>query len=399
MSAIEKQRIGYSLRFRPFGKQIRVPVPVETEEQVVKAKKAVETACRSGQFSKLSVLERDIARTSFQKSGFELPSELVIPIYEKRQAPETLWEGVESFLNYDGIAGTRAVERDEITLCHAVNIWGKNKLIKDIWVPELRHYMDKRKESEKVKKNGTLNRERSTLWKFFRVMIELKVIDKNPVKFIERLSEKDGEREVYISYQDFLRIVDCASSWFPWFEPIVQTIYFTGLRRKEALNLTHKRLSLEDRLFYFGPKNTKEAAKKRVPIHKSLLEVMKRTVDLSKDHERVFLIHNSDGKGVRPPSKESLKNPWRKIMDALGLKPRPQLRDLRHTWKRNAFLSKIPERISESMLGHWYAQKPIVRRYGWISDDEFREAIDTLMLDHGPTHISDPSLYEDESDV
>ncbi len=396
MSAIEKQRIGYSLRFRPLGKQVRVPVPVQTEEEVTKIKTTLERACRSGQFCSLSALEKDIARTSFQKSGFELPSELVIQTYEKRKAPETFWEGAESFLNYDGVAGKPALDRDMITLRHAVNILGKNKLIKDIWVPELRHYMDKRKESEKVKKNGTLNRERSTLWKFFRVMIELKVIDKNPAKFIERLSEKDGEREVYISYQDFLRIVDCASSWFPWFEPIVQTIYFTGLRRKEALNLTHKRLSLEDRLFYFGPKNTKEAAKKRVPIHKSLLEVMNRTVDLSKDHERVFLIHNSDGKGTRPPSKESLKNPWRKIMDALGLKPRPWLTDLRHTFKRNAFLSKIPERISESILGHWYAQKPIRRRYGWVSDDEFREAIDTLTLDHGPTHIFDPSIYEED---
>jgi len=61
MSAIEKQKHGYSLRFRPLGKQVRVQVPVETEEQVVKTKVAVEMACRSGQFSGLSDLEKETA--------------------------------------------------------------------------------------------------------------------------------------------------------------------------------------------------------------------------------------------------------------------------------------------------------------------------------------------------
>jgi len=57
MSATEKQKHGHSLRFRPLGKQVRVSVPVVTKEQVVKAKEAVERACRSGQFSRLSSLE------------------------------------------------------------------------------------------------------------------------------------------------------------------------------------------------------------------------------------------------------------------------------------------------------------------------------------------------------
>jgi len=397
MSAIEKQRHGYSLRFRPLGRQIRVPVPVETEEQVVKTKEAVERACRSGQFSKLSSLEKDVARISFEKSSFEVPAGLVLPTYAQLSPPGkmTLWQGIEKFVNYDGIVGTQALERDMVTLCHAARIWGKEKPIKDIWVPEIRHYMKARRESPRVKKNGTLNRERGSLLKFFRVMIELEEIDKNPVKFVKRLSEKAGEREVYISYQDFLRIVDCASSWFPWFEPIVQSVYFGAMRRGEVINLTHKRLSLEDRLCYFGPKNTKEAAKKRVPIHKTLLEVLRRTVDLSKDHDLVFLINDSDGKGIRPPSKDSLKNPWRKIVDALGLTPRPRLTDLRSTWKRNAFLSGIPERISETIMGHWYAEKSVSRRYGWVSDGELVQAIDMLRVDNGPTHISDPSLYEE----
>jgi integrase len=392
MSAIEKQRHGYSLRFRPLGKQVRVHVPVETEEQVVKTWEAVEMACRSRQFSRLSSLEKDVARFAFEKSGFETPAELAISTYQQRTAPGkmTLWEGIERFVNYEGVAGTPALERHMVTLCHAAKIWGKNTLVEDIWVPEIRHYMKERMQSPRVKKNGTLNRERSTLLKFFSVMDDLRVIDKNPVKRIPRLSEKDGEREVYISYQDFLRIVDRASSIAPWFEPIIQSIYFSGLRRGEALKLTHNRLSLEERLCYFGPSDTKEGAKKRVPIHRDLVGVLKKAVDVSKDHDRVFLINDSDGKGIRPPSEDSLKYPWRKMMKALELTPRPRLSDLRHTWKRNAFISGIPERISEAIMGHWHAEKSVSRRYGgWLSNEQLIQAIDMLRVDNGPTYISD----------
>ena len=53
MPAIEKQKEGYSLRFRPFGKQIRVNVPVNSEDQVYKIKDIVERACKFGDFSRL----------------------------------------------------------------------------------------------------------------------------------------------------------------------------------------------------------------------------------------------------------------------------------------------------------------------------------------------------------
>ncbi len=160
------------------------------------------------------------------------------------------------------------------------------------------------------------------------------------------------------------------------------------MRRGEALKLTHNRLSLERRLSYFGPDDTKERARKRVPVHKDLMDALKRAVDVSRNHDRIFLINNTDGKGLRPPSKDSLKNPWRKIMAALNLTPRPRLSDLRHTWKRNAFISGIPERISESIMGHWQSEKPVSRRYGsWLSDEQLIEAIDMLRVDNGPTHI------------
>jgi integrase len=47
-------------------------------------------------------------------------------------------------------------------------------------------------------------------------------------------SDEDGEREVYISNADFIEIV----AKLPWWEqPIIMTLYYTGMRRGEALGM------------------------------------------------------------------------------------------------------------------------------------------------------------------
>jgi hypothetical protein len=200
MSAIEKQKIGFSLRFRPLGKQVRVPVPVETKEQVVKAKEAVEKACRSGQFSRLSTLEKDVARSCFEKSGFRVPDDLLHERFQPeivQSGPLTLWQAVELFLNYPSIREDDSNrERHIYALRHIVRFLGKQTAMEEIWVPEVRAYMGHRKSSGAA--NTTINREKATMSKLFTVLQELRKVDQNPCKLVKRLSTKGSERKVYI---------------------------------------------------------------------------------------------------------------------------------------------------------------------------------------------------------
>ena len=162
----------------------------------------------------------------------------------------------------------------------------------------------------------------STLSKLFTVLIELRLVDSNPVRLVKKLSVKSGERQVYISHQDFRRIVEQCPEWF---RAIAETAYYTGMRRGEILGLTRKRVKLSQRMILLGPDDTKEGHWKRVPIHRELVPVLESCLRVaSLDQEQIFLI--KDRKGVRVPSLEGVKNPWPRACESLELeKPWPRI--------------------------------------------------------------------------
>jgi hypothetical protein len=43
--------------------------------------------------------------------------------------------------------------------------------------------------------------------------------------------------------------------------------------------------------------------------------------------------------------------------------------------------------IAESIMGHWFKGKSVNDRYGFISDEELRQAIDILTFNHGTTAV------------
>lgn len=386
MSAIEKQKSGFSLRFRPLGKQIRVHVPVESKEQVVKIKESVERACESGRFSNLSTLEKDVARSSFEKSGFAVPTELLIERFQPQivqPGPLTLWQAVELFLNYPTIQDDEPnKERHIYALKHIVRFLGKQAVVEEIWVPEVRAYMKYRKSSGAA--NTTINREKATMSKLFTVLQELRKVDQNPCRLVKRLSTKASERKVYIKHSDAISLFKLLPEWF---RPMVQTIYYTGMRVGEAFGLKRGMVDLNRRMIFLGPEEVKEDDWKKIPIHKDLIPILESCLSATpRLEDLLFAIR--DRKGVRSPNKESLKNPWRKACRAMSLDPRPRLTDFRHTWRRNAARSGISDRIAEEIMGHWTSEKTVNRRYGSLMEDsELLEAIDILTFDHGNTHI------------
>ena len=69
----------------------------------------------------------------------------------------------------------------------------------------------------------------------------------------------------------------------------------------------------------------------------------------SLESDALFLLR--DGKGVRVPSLEGVKNCWPRACEALELeRPWPRFHDLRHTWKTNARRSGMDPEIRESIM-------------------------------------------------
>ncbi len=369
----------YSLRLRLFGKQIMVRTSTQTRSEAKRVEMAVLTAYRSGDYRALDPMSRETCLRIFRNQGWELPADLGGGETVTKEL--TLWEAVEIFLNYPTVKDCRAKERYVFCLANLVEKLGKDRPVKGIWVPDIRQYQAARL-SDGVKP-ATINWETSTLSRLFGVLAELQYVQTNPVRLIKRLSTKAGERQAYIGHEDFKNIVSRCPEWY---QPFLWLLYSAGMRRSEALLLTRKRLDLRSRIIYLGPQHTKEGAFKRVPIHRDLvshLEDAMRVTSLTSD--RVFLV--KDSKGVRPPSHETIKNPWRRALKKMDMDPKPRLHDIRHSWRTNARRSKMDPVIAESILGHWYREKTVNERYGFISDEELVETIDRMTFDHGKTKI------------
>jgi integrase len=386
--AVMKRKKGYYIYFRPFKQElVGVATPARSKAEARHMETDILRACRAGDYSFLDATAREVCLRIFQNQGWALPIELERPVAGEREL--TLWKAMEICLTYPGIKDSANRERHEQAFLHVVRVWGKDKTIRSLWVPEIETYQTLRLGEGAAA--STVNKEKAALSKMFQVLIKKRLVDVNPAKLVKNLDEKSGLREAYLSHHDFQGLLDRVP---PWLRPIVQTLYYTGMRRGEVLGLTRDRVNLKERIILLRPEDVKEGRWKRVPIHRDLVYILSQVTKVrALDCDRLFLI---DG---RPPSPGSLRKPWRTAVYDLGLDPAPTIHDLRHTWKTNAMRSGMDPEIRESIMGHWFRGKTVAERYGRISDEDLRREIDKVTFDHGETEIlvSDSKKKKPES--
>jgi integrase len=374
--SIMKRSNSYYIYFRPFGEDlIGLKTSVNSKREAKEMETMLLRACRTGDYCSLDLPARELCVRMFQNKKLEMPPGLLLQ--EELTVVLTLWDSVTLFLKHPEIKGSAVRERHEYCLTHLVEHWGKDFPVKDIWIPEIKQYqMDRVNEGAAP---ATVNREKSTLSKLFQILMEFRRVDVNPARLVKNLSEKSGERQVYISCQDFNLVLAHLPAWF---KSVAQTAYYTGMRKGEIRNLSRRRTNLSRRIIFIGPEDTKEGHWKRVPIHSELVPVLEDALKLcSIGCNHVFL---RDG---APLTKGNGRRPWEDAVEALGLDPAPHFHDLRHTWKTNARRSGMDPEIRESILGHWFKEKSVTERYGRISDQELTAAVDRMTFDHGDTEI------------
>ena len=359
--------------FRPFRtKKIGLMLNVsKTEARQIET--LILRACRSGCYSGLDASSREACIRMFENQQWELPPELAADRSPREEL--TLWKTVRMCLTYPAVANSPNRERHEQAFAHIVEKWGSDFPVKAIWIPKIKEYQVERLNERAA--GSTVNKERAALSTMFQVLIEMGLVEHNPVRLVRGLSDKDGRREVYVGLKDFNALL---SNHPTWGQPIVQTMYFTGMRRGEVLGLKWENVNPEARIIRLHAHQTKERKPKRIPIHQSLIPILESVRKVrSIGYDQVFLIN-----GIRPPCEDSLRKPWKHAVTAAGLDPALTLKDLRHVWKTNAFRSGMDYEIRETIMGH---ATGIAGRYGRISDLDLIIAIDRMTFDHGETEI------------
>ena len=319
----------------------------------------------------------------FQALNLEVPEDLegILPAMEPEQVL-TLWRGAELFLKYPEVRTESRQYKYQLCLAHLVEYFGKDFPIKNLWAPEIRAYQVAR--LEQGASPSTVNWEKGTLSKMFRVLVERRLLEANPVRLVPNLSQKSEERQAYLSRKTVEQIASHCPSWFT---PLLWTAFFTGMRRGEILGLIRRQVNLDTRMIVLQPESTKEGHWKRVPIHFELVPILRQVLDgPALMSGRVFPLR--DRKGFRDIDLETWKNVWPRACEALRLsEPRPRFHDLRHTWRANARRSGMDPDIAERIMGHQSRGRKVHERYGAVDDAELIRAIDLLEFDHGETEV------------
>jgi integrase len=375
MSVIKRSN-EYYIYFRPLGEGlIGLKTSVTSKREAKEMETMLLRACRTGDYASLDLGARELCVRMFRNKKWEMPSGLLLAEDVKDEL--SLWEAVTLFLKHPEIKGSSVRERHEHGLAHLVEKWGKDFPIKQVWIPQIKQFqMERLSEGAAA---STVNKEKAALSKVFQVLIELRHMDVNPARLVRNLSEKSGQRQVYIGWQDFQTLSDHIPSRFLAF---VQTAYYTGMRRGEIQKLKRHQVRLGQRMILIGPEDTKEGNWKRIPIHRELVPVLEGIMKVRVlGRDEVFLVDGA------PIAKGTGRRPWENAVEAVGLNPEPHFHDLRHTWKTNARRSGMDPEIRESIMGHWFREKSITERYGRIGDQELLRAIDQMTFDHGPSEI------------
>ena len=374
--AVKKRGKKWHFKIRVFGKEIGVATQARLKSEAERTEMAILTACRSGDYRGLDPVSREVCVRMFQNQGWKLPSDLGIA--EPIQDELTLWKAMKLCLKYPDVRNSTNRERHEQAFVHLVEKWGKDFPVKSIWIPQIKEYQMDRLNDEAAP--STVNKEKAALSRVFQVLMELRHVDVNPAKLVKNLSEKSGERQAYVSHEDFQKILQ----YLPvWFRPIAQTAYYSGMRRGEVVGLTRKMVNLKKRMIYLGPDDVKEGQWKRVPIHKDLVPILEEVMKVQAIGTENIFLHN----GAPVTHRDQLRWCWDRKSAKVGLDPHPRFHDLRHTWKTNARRSRMHPEIQESILGHSTRQRSVSERYGRISDQELLDAIDLMTFDHGETEI------------
>ncbi len=197
--------------FRPFGDEL---IGLKTTAKSKREAKEMETmllrACRTGDYGSLDLAARELCVRMFRNKKWEMPTGLLLA--EEVKDELTLWDGVTLLLKHPEIKDSSVRERHEHGLAHLLEKWGKDFSIKQVWIPQIKQYqMERLSEGAAA---STVNKEKAALSKLFQVLIELRHLDVNPARLVKNLSEKSGQRQVYIGLQDFQGLLDHIPAWF-----------------------------------------------------------------------------------------------------------------------------------------------------------------------------------------
>jgi len=189
-------------------------------------------------------------------------------------------------------------------------------------------------------KPATVNRMVALMKRVFNLAIREDMVLKNPCWKVSMLKE-DNKRDRVLSGEEFDRLLTQLPAYL---KPIVSLGYYTGMRRGEILNLTWKKVNMQEGYLDLEPEDTKNSEPRRIYFNDVLWEIFKRAGKVrSLKHDYVFTYRGK-------PIKE-FREGFKKALERAGIENfHPH--DLRHTFNTNMRKAGVDQTVIMKLTGH-----------------------------------------------
>ena len=214
----------------------------------------------------------------------------------------------------------------------------------DLYLHEITRYHIESYQSERSKEVSvyTVNRELATLKGIMTKAIDWGFLAKNPVKGIKLGREKPRER--FLQPDEISKLIESCGkeSMAPYLRSVVVIALFTGLRKKELLNLKREEIYMDRDIIRI--EDGKGGYRRFVPLHPTAkMEIAKLLLKGKSE----YLIHDKEGKPFR-----DIKKSFNSAVKRAGLHDL-HFHDIRRTFGTlGAIDARIDEKAMQKLLGH-----------------------------------------------
>jgi integrase len=192
------------------------------------------------------------------------------------------------------------------------------------------------------------------------------MVTKNPCWKVSMLRE-DNKRDRILSADEFKRLLKELPKHLV---PIVSVAYYTGMRRMEILNLTWKKVNIQEGYINLEPEDTKTSEPRKIYFNGVLCEIFRKAGKVrSLKHDFVFTFKGKPLRDIRIGFTKALKK--------AGIE-NSRLHDLRHTFNTNMRKAGIDQTVIMKLTGH--KTLSMFHRYNTVDQEDAIDAMKKLDL-------------------